>query len=113
MHYALEFEIHGGCGLAAVARGVGEENIFGAAAEPGDVPGKLGGFDGLMDAGGEAFGERNHVGEGFGREDIFESGAHRRERERVAGQGAADAAGVAIFQMNAVVIFSATAAVQP
>src|ERR1700722_6571201 len=101
MHEALQLEIHGGCGFAAVARGVREENIFCAAAEARDVPGQVRGFDGVMNAGGETFGERDHVGEGFGGEDVFQGGADGGEREGVAGERAANAAGVAIFELNA------------
>ena len=50
---------------------------------------------------GEFFRERNHVRECGGSEDVFERGANGGERKRVACERAADAAGVAIFELNA------------
>ena len=55
MHEAFEFEVHrGGC-FSAVARRVRMKQIFGAAAEAGDVPRKRGFGDGFRDAVGEFF----------------------------------------------------------
>jgi len=65
------------------------------------VPRQVGFGDGGGNFVGEKFGERNHVGECSGGEDVLERGAHGGEREDVGSESAADAAGVAIFEMNA------------
>ena len=67
MEEALEFEVGGGGGFGAVARRFCGESVFGAGAQTNDVPGEMGIADSSCDAAGEAFGEREHVGEGSGR----------------------------------------------
>jgi len=56
---------HGVVGFGSVLGFVGTEEIFGAAAEAGDVPGKAGFLDRLLYAGGPALGEGDHAVEGF------------------------------------------------
>ena len=58
---ALEFEIGGSGGFAAVARRLCGESVFGAGAELDDVPRKMVRTDFGGDAIVEALGERDHV----------------------------------------------------
>ena len=53
MEEALEFEVGGGSGFGAVARRLSGEGVFSAGAQPGDVPGEIGGAD----LGGDGVGE--------------------------------------------------------
>src|SRR5216684_3299342 len=98
---ALEFEVGGSGGFAPVAGRFGGESVFGAGAELDDVPRKMVRANFTGDAVVKALCERNHAFECGGREDVFESGAHGGQRERVTGERTADAADVAIFEMNA------------
>ena len=84
MEETLEFEIGGSSGFAAIARRFLAKRVFSAAAEAGDVPGERCGANVFRDAIVEALGERNHVFECGGRKNVFERGAHRCQRERVA-----------------------------
>lgn len=102
MHEALELEIGCGCGFSAVARRKRMEEIFCAASETRDAPGEACLSDGGRDSIGEPLGERDHVLEGCWSEHVLERGAHGGERKRVAGKRAADAARVAIFELDAV-----------
>src|SRR5712664_2221233 len=98
---ALEFEIGGSGGFAAVARRFRSESVFGAGAETDDVPGESGSSNVFGDAIGKALGERDHAFERGGREDVLERGTHSGQRECIACQGSADAADVAVFERNA------------
>src|SRR5216684_3711923 len=71
MEEALEFEVGGCGGFAAVARRLGGKGVFGAGAELLNVPGEIGGADVFGYAFGETLGERDHFFEGGGREDVF------------------------------------------
>src|SRR5258708_39967748 len=73
---ALEFGIGGSSGLGAVARRLGGEGVFGASAELDDVPGKMVHANFIGDTVVETLGERNHMLECGGREDVFECSAH-------------------------------------
>ena len=98
MHEAFEFEVHGIVGFGAILRRLGGEEIFGAAAEAGDVPGHIEVFDSFFDAGGPAFGDGHHAVKGFLGEDFRQRRAHGGEGERVAGERATDSAGIAVFE---------------
>src|SRR5713226_5735761 len=98
---AFEFEVGGSGGFAAAARRFRGESILGASAELDDVPRKMVRANFIGDAIVETLGERDHVFERGGGEDMFEGGAHGVERKRVAGKRTADAADVAIFEMDA------------
>src|SRR5580693_3554239 len=101
MEEALEFEVGGSGGFAAVTRGLGDEGVFGAGPKSDYVPGKMVRANFVGDSVVEALGERDHAFECGGREDVFERGPHGRKRERVAGERATDAADVAVFEMDA------------
>ena len=97
MHEALQFEVHGVVGLASSLR-LGTEHVFCTAAEARHMPGQTGVGYHLGNAGCPAFRHRNHAVEGFFGQDLRQCGSHGRERERIAGECASNAAHIAIFQ---------------
>ena len=101
MKETLQLKIRRRGGFAAIARRLGGESIFGAGAGLLDVPGEVRGADVFGYAVGEALGQRNHFCKGAGSQDVLKRGAHGGQRERVPGQRAADAAHVAVFELNA------------
>ena len=79
MHKTLELEVGCSGSLAASAGRKRTEKIFGAAAKSRDVPGETRGCDCLRYAIRESLGERNHVREGLGREDVLQGSVHGGE----------------------------------
>ena len=94
VHVAVELGVARGRGPCAVPRHVGPEEVLGAAAEPGHVPGRAVLVDHRLHALGEALAECDHALEGLVGQHLAQARPRRRQRERVAGQGAADAADV-------------------
>ncbi len=78
-------------GLAAVARGVGHEQVLDARADARHVPGQAQFLERRADARLELRGELEHMPIGVLRHHFGEGRAHRRQLQRVAGQGAAKA----------------------
>ena len=94
---ALELGVARGRGLAAVARRLRREAVLGAGAEPGHVPRQAGSRDRRpATPSAKRSPERDHPRERLGGQHLAERRAHRRERERVAGERAADAADVLV-----------------
>jgi len=77
MHVALKIEIGCGSGFSSIARRVGTEKIFGAAAQTRYVPRKVYRLDRVGYTLCKSLRERNHMSECLGRKNVFECGADR------------------------------------
>ena len=76
MEEALEFEIGGSGGFAAVAGRFGGESVFGAGAELDHVPRKMVRANFIGDAIVEVLGEGDHTFECCGSENVLKRGTH-------------------------------------
>src|SRR5215218_5650360 len=90
----VELVVAGGGRLAAVDRGRAAEPVLGPGPQLHHRPEHLADVEDSLDAVAEACAQPDHVLEGLVGEDVLQGGPHGRHRQGVAGQGAADPAGV-------------------